>query len=150
MRDRTVSGLIADGQHSQVDKDDTAANVRNGAWNEQVGLWGGSVVGSLTSIAMTPFTGPTGVVAGGLAGTASGQIFNGILDGFDGDGSEEKEQVYKNVKRMDQVEHSAILTTQESAKAATGNDAAASRAGDQAGNGLADAADLVEKSKAAL
>ncbi|MFJ6127071.1 DUF6571 family protein [Streptomyces griseoviridis] len=142
-------GVIGDGQHFQADKNDADANARDGAWKEHVSLWGGSLVGSATSIAMAPFTGPAGVVAGGLAGTASGEIFKGILDGFDGDGSEEKEQVYKNVKRMDQVEHSAILTTQQSAKTATGDAATASRAGESAGKGFNDANALIDRSEAA-
>ncbi|WP_316758744.1 DUF6571 family protein [Streptomyces herbicida] len=142
-------GVVGDGQHFQADKNDADSNTRDGAWKEHASLWGGSLVGSATSIAMEPFTGPAGVYAGGLAGTAAGEIFNGILDGFDGDGSEEKAQVYKNVKRLDQIEQSAILTTQESVKAATGDAAAASRAGDQAGKGFGDASDLIERSRAA-
>ncbi|WP_328431946.1 DUF6571 family protein [Streptomyces sp. NBC_00453] len=141
-------GVIGEGQHFQADKNDADKDARDGAWKEHASLWGGSLVGSATSIAMAPFTGPAGVYAGGLAGTAAGEIFNGILDGFDGDGSEEKQQVYQNVKSADQNEHSAILTTQKSVKAATGDDAAASRAGDQAGRGFADAVSLINKSKA--
>jgi hypothetical protein len=141
-------GVIGDGQHFQADKNDADANARDGAWKEHASLWGGSLVGSATSIAMAPFTGPAGVFAGGLAGTAAGEVFNGILDGFDGDGSEEKQQVYQNVKSADQNEHSAILTTQRSVKSATGDDAAASRAGDQAGRGFADANTLVANSRA--
>ena len=113
-------GVIGDGQQFQADKNDADANARDGAWKEHASLWGGSLVGSTVSVATASFTGPAGVYAGGLVGTAAGEIFNGILDGFDGDGSEEKEQVYKNVGRADQVEHSAILTTQESVKSAHG------------------------------
>ncbi|MEV0183983.1 DUF6571 family protein [Streptomyces sp. NPDC050625] len=142
-------GVIGDGQRFQADKNDADANARDGAWKEHASLWGGSLVGSATSIAMEPFTGPAGVYAGGLAGTAAGEIFNGILDGFDGDGSEEKEQVYKNVKRLDQIQHSAILTTQESVKSATGDQAAASRAGDEAGKGFNSANSLIKNSSAA-
>ena len=65
------------------------------------------------------------------------------------DGTKEKEQVYKNVKRADQIERSAILTTQESVKSATGDAAAASRAGDEAGRGFRDSTSLIERTRAA-
>ncbi|MFG2949083.1 hypothetical protein [Streptomyces adustus] len=142
-------GIIGDGQHFQADKDAADADARDGAWKDHASLWGGSLVGSATSIAMAPFTGPAGVFAGGLAGTAAGEVFNGILDGFDGDDSEQKEQVYQNVKRMDRIQHSAILTTQESVKAVTGDDGAASRAGDEAGKGFSEAQDLIVATNAA-
>ncbi|MFJ3778452.1 hypothetical protein ACIPX0_42910 [Streptomyces sp. NPDC090075] len=142
-------GIIGDGQQFQAAKNDSDANAREGAWKEHASLWGGSLVGSTVSVAMAPFTGPAGVYAGGLAGTAAGEVFNGILDGFDDDGSEQKEQVYKNIKRADQIEHSAILTTQESVKSATNDAAAASRAGDEAGRGFRDAIPLITKANAA-
>ncbi|NGO45768.1 DUF6571 family protein [Streptomyces ureilyticus] len=142
-------GVIGDGQHFQADKDDADAAARDGAWKDHASTWGGSLVGSATAIATAPFTGPGGVVAGGLAGTAAGKVFNGLLDGFGNDGEEQKEQVYQNVKRMDQIEQSAILTTQESVKAATGDEAAESRAGDQTGRGFSDAGELIRKSRAA-
>ncbi|MFJ7176758.1 hypothetical protein ACIQXA_10180 [Streptomyces massasporeus] len=142
-------GVIGDGQQFQAEKSDAEANARDGAWKEHASLWGGSLVGSTVAIATAPFAGPAGVYAGGLAGTAAGEVFNGILDGFDGDGSKEKEQVYKNVKRADQIERSAILTTQESVKSATGDAAAASRAGDEAGRGFRDSTSLVERTRAA-
>ena len=142
-------GVIGEGQHFQADKSDADAAARDGAWKEHASLWGGSLVGSATSVAMAPFTGPAGVYAGGLAGTAAGEIFNGILDGFDDDGSKQKEQVYHNVKRMDKIQRSVFLTTQESVKAATGDADATSRAGDEAGRGFRDANSLVDDSKAA-
>lgn len=70
-------GVIGEGQHFQADKNDADANARDGSWKEHASLWGGSLVGSATSIAMAPFTGPAGVFAGGLAGTAAGEIFKG-------------------------------------------------------------------------
>ncbi|MEU1162964.1 hypothetical protein ABZ372_20680 [Streptomyces sp. NPDC005921] len=141
-------GVIANGQKFQADKDNADANARDGAWKDKASLWGGSLVGSTVSVATAPFTGTAGVYAGGLAGTAAGEIFNGILDGFDGDGSQEKEQVYHNVRRMDQLQNSTALTTEQSVKAATGDDAAASRSGDKAGLGFSDADALIDNSDA--
>lgn len=140
-------GIIADGQHLQADKDGTDAAARDEAWKGQVSTWGGSLVGSVTAVATAPFTGPGGVVAGGLAGTAAGEIFNGLLDGFGDDGEGLKEDVYKNLKETDKVEESAILTTQESVKAATGSEEAESKAGDEAGKGFRNAGDLIRVSR---
>ncbi|PSM38770.1 hypothetical protein C6Y14_34905 [Streptomyces dioscori] len=142
-------GVIGAGQHFQADKDSADSAAQSSAWKDHASTWGGSLVGSATAIAMTPFTGPGGVVAGGLAGTAAGEIFSGILDGFGDDGEQRKEQVYQNVKNTAQSERSAILTTQYSVRAATGDDSAASRAGDQAGRGFADAVPLIDKRVAA-
>ncbi|MPY30727.1 hypothetical protein FNH09_05175 [Streptomyces adustus] len=142
-------GVIGAGRHFQADKDGMDADARDNAWKDQVGTWGGSLVGSATAIATAPFTGPGGVVAGGLAGTASGEIFNGILEGFGDNGDGLKQQVYKNVQNMGQVEDSAILTTQESVKAATGSEEEESRAGHAAGKGFRDADSLVSDSEAA-
>lgn len=142
-------GVIGDGQHFQASKNDADSAARDDAWKAQASTWGGSLVGSATTIATASFTGPAGVVAGGLIGTAAGEIFNGLLDGFGDDGDEQKEQVYQNVKRMDRIQHSAVLTTQKSVKAATGDDAAASRAGDESGRGFSDARALIDNSEAA-
>ncbi|GAA2641221.1 DUF6571 family protein [Streptomyces vastus] len=142
-------GVIGSGQHFQADKDDADAAARDGAWKDHASTWGGSLVGSATAVATASFTGPGGIVAGGLAGTAAGEVFNGILDGFGDDGEEQKEQVYQNVQRMDRIEHSTLVTTQESVQAATGDEAAVSRSGDEAGRGFRDANSLVDDSKAA-
>ncbi|WP_371662327.1 hypothetical protein [Streptomyces sp. NBC_00280] len=136
-------GIIGAGQHFQADKDDADEAVRGDAWKEHVSTWGGSVVGSATAVATASFTGPGGAVAGGLVGTAAGEIFNGMLDGFGDDGEGLREQVYQNVKEMDQVEHSAILTTQVSVKSATGSEAAESEAGDEAGKGFNNSVGLI-------
>jgi hypothetical protein len=141
-------GIIGKGRHFQADKDDAAASARDDAWKEYATTWGGSVVGSATGIATAPFTGHAGVVVGGLAGTAAGKVFEGILKGFEGDGGEGKKQVYKNVKEMDQTEHSVILTSQKAAKAASGSEEAESHAGDEAGRGFSHADDLVRNSRA--
>ena len=139
-------GIIGAGQHFQADKDDVDEAARGDAWKEHASTWGGSVVGSATAVATASFTGPGGAVAGGLVGTAAGEIFSGILDGFGDDGEKLKEQVYQNVKEMDQVERSAILTTQVSVKSATGSEAAESEAGDEAGKGFGYSVGLISRS----
>ncbi len=143
-------GIIGAGQRFQADKDDADEAARGDAWKKNASTWGGSVVGSATAVATASFTGPGGVVAGGLAGTAAGAIFNGLLGGFGDGGAKQKEQVYQNVKEMDQVEHSAILTTQVSAKAATGSETAESEAGDEAGKGFNSSVGVIKNSFAEL
>ncbi|WP_327697410.1 DUF6571 family protein [Streptomyces sp. NBC_00459] len=140
-------GIIGVGQHFQAEKDDVDATARDDAWKEHASTWGGSLVGSATAIATAPFTGPGGVVAGGLVGTAAGEIFNGLLGGFGSD-EEDQEKVYQNVMQLDQIQESAIRTTQNSVKVATGDEAAESRAGGQSGRGFADAMTLVGGAKA--
>lgn len=142
-------GVIGGGQHFQAAGDTADAATREDAWKEPASTWGGSLVGSAAAIATASFTGPGGVVVGGLVGTAAGEVFSGLLDGFGGDDGKQKEQVYQNVKRLDHIQHSAILTTQESVQAATGDEAAASRAGARAGDGFNSANDLIDYSGAA-
>ncbi|MFH8468747.1 hypothetical protein [Streptomyces sp. NPDC017991] len=142
-----AQGVIAGGLLFQADENGAEAAAQDDAWKAHASTWGGSLVGSATTLATASFTGPGGVVAGGLAGTAAAEIFAGILDGFDDDGEDRKKQVYENVKRADQIEESAIRTTQESVKAATGDEGDESRAGEQASKGFNDADALIAKSK---
>ena len=142
-------GMIAEGRHFQGDKDDADARARDDAWKAHASTWGGSVVGSATVIATEPFTGPGGILLGGLVGTASTEVFNGIINGFGDDGGkEEKAQVYQNVKDMGQVKTSAIVTSQEAVKAATGSEEFESLAGGEAGRGFADANAAIDPSRA--
>ncbi|WP_327297308.1 DUF6571 family protein [Streptomyces sp. NBC_01197] len=142
-------GVIGEARLSQANKNDADASTRGDAWKGQASTWGGSVVGSVTTLATAPFTGPVGVVAGGLAGVASGKVFDGLINGFGDDGgTEAKQQVYKNVKELDDVEHSTIVTAQEAAKDATGSENSESQAGDQAGQGFRDAHSLIHQTEA--
>ncbi|MGC5565615.1 hypothetical protein ACPYPG_22625 [Streptomyces sp. FR-108] len=142
-------GIIGKGQYFQSNEGDVQTSARDDAWKEHASTWGGSVVGSATAIATTPFTGPGGIVLGGLAGTAADELFNGILNGFgdDGDG-DEREKVYQNVSKLGQTRISAIRTTQEAAKFATGSDSTGSIAGSEAGKGFQIANSSIENSEA--
>ncbi|MGW5865806.1 hypothetical protein ACWFRJ_26890 [Streptomyces sp. NPDC055239] len=143
-------GVITGGQQYQLDADHADATARDDAWKTHASTWGGSVVGSTTAIAMAPFSGPGGVIVGGLAGTASGKVFDGIINGFGDDGGKEaKQQVYQNVKETDAIERSAILTSQNAAKEATGSENLESQAGDHAGQGFRAAHGLIVDTKAA-
>ncbi|MCX4665218.1 hypothetical protein OG453_00770 [Streptomyces sp. NBC_01381] len=144
-------GVIGKARHFQADESDADAAARDDAWKGHVSTWGGSVVGSAAGVATAPFSGPGGVVVGGLAGTASTKIFDGIINGFGDDGGKEaKEQVYQNVKEMDKVEYSVILTSQHAVKEATGSEAAESRAGGDTSKGFRDAGDLIRDSNATV
>ncbi|MEV7140012.1 DUF6571 family protein [Streptomyces tauricus] len=140
-------GVIGKGRYFQADKDGAEAAARGDAWKEPVSTWGGSVVGSATALATAPFTGPGGVVLGGLAGTAADEVFNGILGGFD-DGKVEKERVYQNVKDLGHVKNSSIQTVQNTIKASTGSDEYASPAGGRTGEGFQSANSLIRDSQA--
>ncbi|UPZ30654.1 hypothetical protein MUK60_24480 [Streptomyces sp. LRE541] len=143
-------GVIHSGQYFQTEKDGVEVVERNNAWKEHASTWGGSLVGSATAITTASFTGPGGIVAGGLAGTAAEEIFSGILNGFGDDEEQEDRQVYQNVKRTDKIQHSVIVTTQESAKIATGKEADENRVGDEAFRGFSNADSLIRNSKAEL
>ncbi|MFI1413157.1 hypothetical protein ACH4Y0_25045 [Streptomyces sp. NPDC020707] len=140
-------GVIGKGRYFQANMDGAEAAARGDAWKEPTSTWGGSVVGSATALATTPFTGPGGIVLGGLAGTAADEVFNGILDGFD-DGNEEREKVYQNVKDLGQIRISSIRTTQNAVASATGSESHASTAGGRAGEGFQSANSLIRDSQA--
>ncbi|WP_314412646.1 hypothetical protein [Streptomyces sp. DSM 40484] len=142
-----LQGIIGKGQYFQANEDGAQASARDSAWKEHASIWGGSVVGSATAIATTPFTGPGGIVLGGLAGTAADELFNGMLNGF-GDDGEEREKVYQNVNKLGQTRMSTIRTTQEAAKFSTGSDDAGSVAGSEAGKGFQSANSMIENSEA--
>ncbi|MFJ8937994.1 hypothetical protein ACIRL0_20105 [Streptomyces sp. NPDC102365] len=144
-----AQGVIGGGLLFQAAENSTEAAAQDDAWKANASTWGGSLVGSATAIATASFTGPGGIVAGGLVGTAAEEIFAGILDGFEEDGEDSKKQVYQNVKRADRIEESAIRTGQESVKAATGDEGAESRAGEQVSKGFYDADILIARSRTA-
>ncbi|MFS8204860.1 hypothetical protein ACLVWQ_40080 [Streptomyces sp. CWNU-52B] len=136
-------GVIGQGRYFQADINDAEAAASNDAQKEHVRTWGGTIVGSATAVATAPVSGPGGIVLGTLAGTAADEIFNGILDGFGNDDGKEREQVYQNVKDMGQIKESAIRTTQEAVKAASGSEEYESLAGGRAGEGFKSAHELV-------
>ncbi|MFL1902346.1 hypothetical protein ACJWDR_25065 [Streptomyces tauricus] len=140
-------GVIGQGRYFEANESGVSAAARDDTWKESASTWGGSVVGSATAIATASFTGPGGVVLGGLAGTAAGEVLNGILDGFSDDVGEKK-QVYQNVKDMGDIKESMLRTTQEATKAATGSEDYESQAGGRAGEGFKSANDLVDDYKA--
>ncbi|WP_037869644.1 hypothetical protein [Streptomyces sp. SPB074] len=106
------------------------------------------MVGSAAGIATASLTGPGGAVAGDLVGTAAGQTFDGILNGF-GDAEDKRiKQVYKNILKQGDAESSAVLTVQESVKAATQDNAVATAVGSDVSQGLDDAQGVIDKIKA--
>ncbi|EDY44899.2 hypothetical protein SSBG_02798 [Streptomyces sp. SPB074] len=105
-------------------------------------------MGSAAGIATASLTGPGGAVAGDLVGTAAGQTFDGILNGF-GDAEDKRiKQVYKNILKQGDAESSAVLTVQESVKAATQDNAVATAVGSDVSQGLDDAQGVIDKIKA--
>ncbi|MET9566862.1 hypothetical protein [Streptomyces tauricus] len=140
-------GVIGKGRYFQANMDDAEVAARDDAWKEHASTWGGSFVGSATTLATAPFTGPGGIVLGGLTGTAADEVFNGILGGFD-DESQGKKKVYQNVQELGETKISTALTTQNAAKSATGSEKYASPAGGRAGEGFRSANSLIRDSQA--
>ncbi|MDT0423621.1 DUF6571 family protein [Streptomyces evansiae] len=141
-------GLIIGAQRAEADDDAAGAKARSEAWKGHASTWGGSVVGSAAGIATASLTGPGAAVAGDLVGTAAGQTFDGILNGF-GDAEDKRiKQVYKNILKQGDAESSAVLTVQESVKAATQDNAVATAVGSDVSQGLDDAQGVIDKIKA--
>jgi hypothetical protein len=136
-------GIIIGGKNAEIAQGRAEEKARGDGWKEAVSTWGGTLVGTATGLATSRFTGPGGAVVGDLAGTAADEVFNGIVDGFGGDGEEEVRQVYKDFSGDAKVRDSVLRTVQETVRFASQDPSAVSRAGQEAGGGLADAKTLV-------
>ncbi|MEV6396450.1 DUF6571 family protein [Streptomyces sp. NPDC051907] len=78
----------------------------------QSGTWAGSLVGIGVGIGASPFLGPGGIVAGGLLGTATGEIINGIVEA--GEKKEELgEQVFRNGASWESLKEDTGYTTRQ-------------------------------------
>nr|WP_202429614.1 hypothetical protein [Streptomyces sp. SID4945] len=115
----TFQGVLANGAYSQSVKDGAALNARDGAWKKHASTWGGSLVGSATGVATSGFTGPGGVVAGGLAGTATSSIFEGILGGLGEDKEGDEAAEFKRVDDKARLRDRDSLTTEQAVREAT-------------------------------
>lgn len=145
----SFQGIISAARYFQQTKDKIADNARDDAWKGHVSTWGGSLVGSATGIAMSGFTSPGGVIAGGAAGTATSTLFTAILGGLgedeDGDVKAENDRVQAADGRRSRV----LSTVEESMRQAVGDDAALVHRGtDAAGKGFMDAYDVIEQADA--
>ncbi|WP_077802003.1 DUF6571 family protein, partial [Streptomyces sp. JHA26] len=89
---------------------------------EKVGTWGGTAVGIGVGLGTASLTGPGGVVAGGVAGTAADEIIGAITEGAMKDSS--GEVIYRNGQDLDGTKDSTYTLVESAAK----------KAGENAGN----------------
>ncbi|WP_435245272.1 hypothetical protein [Streptomyces sp. NRRL F-5630] len=136
-------GIIIGAKNAEIAQGHAEEAARSEGWKEAVTTWGGPLVGAVTGLASSRYTGPGADLVGELAGTAADEMFNGIVEGFGEDEGKEKTQVYKDFAHDAKAKSDATYTVQRAVKAATGDSSAVSISGRQAGEGLADAKTLV-------
>ncbi|MFD8261845.1 hypothetical protein ACFV19_23585 [Streptomyces griseoluteus] len=78
----------------------------------KAGTWAGSLAGIGVGLGTAPFAGPSGTIAGGLLGTATGEILNGIVGANQSDHL--AHQVYRNGREWESLKTDTVTTTQDS------------------------------------
>ncbi|MFF0381959.1 hypothetical protein [Streptomyces sp. NPDC004286] len=81
----------------------------------KAGTWAGSLAGIGVGLGTAPFAGPSGTIAGGLLGTATGEILNGIVGANQSDHL--AHQVYRDGRDWTTLTTDTVTTTQDSIQA---------------------------------
>ncbi|MFD7226107.1 hypothetical protein ACFV9P_34675 [Streptomyces sp. NPDC059892] len=86
---------------------------------ETTGTWVGSGIGIGVGLATAPFIGPGGIVAGGLAGTATDEILGALTEGSMKDSSDEV--IYRNGQELSATRDSTYTLIESAAEKAGQN-----------------------------
>ncbi|MFF3750008.1 hypothetical protein ACFYYH_06010 [Streptomyces sp. NPDC002018] len=117
-----IEGIIGAGRTYEIELKGVEGDAEYNQALDNASAWASGIAGVGVGLATAPFTGPGGVVAGGLAETAVDEILGFITDGQKKDSSDEV--IYRNGERWDSMQDSTSLLVQEGAR----------RAGEMAGN----------------
>ncbi|QXE36631.1 hypothetical protein KQY30_22820 [Streptomyces sp. GMY02] len=117
-----IEGTIGAGRTYELEVEGVEKDAEFNAALDNASTWAGSIAGVGVGMATAPFTGPGGVVAGGLAGTAVDEVLGMIFEGQKKDSSDEV--IYRNGEHWDSMQESTSVLVQEGAR----------RAGEAAGN----------------
>ncbi|OBQ50646.1 hypothetical protein A4U61_10755 [Streptomyces sp. H-KF8] len=116
-----IEGIIAAGRAYESEVEGAKKDAEFNAALDSAEAWGGTVVGIGVGLGTASMTGPGGVVAGGLAGTAADEIIGSITEGATKDSS--GEIIYRNGSDFEDTRDSTFKMVEEAAR----------RAGEQAG-----------------
>ncbi|GHE74057.1 hypothetical protein GCM10018785_47790 [Streptomyces longispororuber] len=111
-----IEGIIGGGRAYESELE---AGGRDQSYNttlEHVKTWGGTAVGIGVGLGTTPFAGPGGIVAGGVAGTAADEIIDTIIKGSMRDGA--GDVIYRNGEDMQGTKESTYKLVEEAARKA--------------------------------
>jgi hypothetical protein len=114
-----IEGMIGAGRAYESELEGAEKDAEYNAVLEEVGTWGGSVVGIGIGLAATPATGPGGVVVGGLAGTAADEVIGSIIEGSLKDSSEDV--IYRNGTEFEDTKSSTYKAVEAAAQKAGTN-----------------------------
>ncbi|MGW7260990.1 hypothetical protein [Streptomyces sp. NPDC054834] len=110
-----IEGIIGAGRDYALENKIVESD---GSYNDalgKAGTWAGSLAGIGVSLGTAPFAGPSGTVAGGLLGTATGEILNGIVGSNQHDHL--ADQVYRNGASWEDLKNDTVTTTKQSISA---------------------------------
>jgi len=108
-----IQGIIGAGRAYEGEVDGGA---KDAEFNDALGHaknWTSGLVGVGVGVATAPFSGPGGIVAGGVATTGAGELLDGITDGLQKDSS--GEVIYRNGEQLGGTEASTYQLMEKSA-----------------------------------
>ncbi|WP_405986014.1 DUF6571 family protein [Streptomyces sp. NBC_00872] len=117
-----IEGTIGAGRTFEIESEGVAKDAEFNSALDNASAWASGIAGVGVGLATAPFTGPGGVVAGGVAGTAVDEVLGLIFDGQKKDSSDEV--IYRNGEHWDSMQESTSLLVQEGTR----------RAGEAVGN----------------
>ncbi|MEV5933745.1 DUF6571 family protein [Streptomyces sp. NPDC052079] len=110
-----IEGIIGAGRDYAVEEGKVKDDEEFNKSLQKSATWVGGLVGIGIGIGVSPFVGPTGIVAGGLLGTATGDILNGVVSGGQRDGL--PDQIYRNGHDWEALKKDTVYTTQQAINA---------------------------------
>ncbi|EFE67421.1 AG2 protein [Streptomyces viridosporus ATCC 14672] len=114
-----IEGIIGAGRAYEGEVEGGAKDAEYNAALEKASAWGGTVIGIGVGLGTASTTGPGGVIAGEVAGTAAEEIIGAITSGSMKDSSDEV--IYRNGSEFQATRDSTYKMVEEAARKAGGS-----------------------------
>ncbi|WP_181765250.1 DUF6571 family protein [Streptomyces albidus (ex Kaewkla and Franco 2022)] len=112
-----IQGIIGAGRAFEAEADGGAKDAEFNGALDSAKNWGSGLVGVGVGVATAPFTGPGGIVAGGIATTGADAILDAIFGGMEKDSA--GEIIYRNGEEWGKTEDSTYTLVERSAQNAS-------------------------------
>ncbi|MFF2023303.1 hypothetical protein ACFVW2_16075 [Streptomyces sp. NPDC058171] len=111
-----IQGTIGAGRAYEGEAEEGSRNTEYNTALEKSKVWTSAGIGIAVGIGAASIAGPWGIAAGGIAGTASNEILNGIVTGSLQDGS--SQSIYRNGEEISNTKDSTFKAVEMAAEEA--------------------------------